>query len=385
MVISLFIHLKKGYRFSIRYKFNMSKMEFCTLDITVVAASDLKDVNLFMKMAVYVEVYISSEHEESSKRKRKTHMDRSGGCYPEWNHRFKFTVERTTMFKSFINFHLKAESGLGDKVVGVVCIPLRDLLEDSIDNKTSHEIEAEYQVMTPEGKAKGSLKISFRFGENSVQQVQDISTVGKMRATVFPDIYQPRLTNRSDHLVANGGYYSAPYAFYSQPGMVPVPPGYSYPGYGGGEYMYDLYPQTYYSPPLGGYSYPAGLSRQPVAYAYMPVQQPNPVQEQSFQKNIRLGPGSITGMGLRADMLGGFFVGDSVSEAGNLALKEVAVADSEEINFGEIAGSNISFQNDVKANIENLENQLTQLASSLAKLKAKEEKALERETSTTSN
>lgn len=294
-------------------------MEYRPLDITVISATNLKNVNMFMKMVVFAEVFISGEHEESPTTKRRTHMDRSGGCDPEWNHRFKFSVEEASIFRNFINFHLKAERGLGDKVVGVVRIPLIDLLQDSIDNKTSQDTEAEYQVLTTAGKAKGSLKISFRFGEKFIQQVDAITPVTNTTTAALPDIYPQPPTNGTD-VVGNGGYYPPPYALHPQPGMVPgqypVPPGYSYPGY-----MYP-YPPAYYPPPP---AVPPGfnVTAQHVAHAYNPVQQPDPVQDEN---NKKIGFGINTGLGLGAGMLAGVLIGNVVSEAGGMVLEDAAVA-----------------------------------------------------------
>ncbi|XP_074358484.1 protein SRC2-like [Apium graveolens] len=295
-------------------------MEYRPLDITVISATDLKNVNMFMKMVVFVEVFISGEHDESpTTTKRRTHMDRSGGCDPEWNHRFKFTVDEPSIFRNFVNFHLKAERGLGDKVVGVVRIPLMDLLQDSMDNKTSQDTEAEYQVLTTAGKAKGSLKISFRFGDKFIQQANAITPVTN---TSTADMYPPLQTNGTD-VFGHGGYYT----LNSQPGMVPgqypvPPPGYSYPGYGGG-YIYP-YPPTYYAPPPG-YNY----TGQHVAYANNPVH-----QEKSVEKKKISGFGINTLLGLGAGLLAGVLVGGVISEGRDMASEDAAVADSGDIDVG---------------------------------------------------
>lgn len=111
------------YRCSIRAKCNTTKMEFCNLDITVVAASDLKNVNmLIIRMVVFVEAYISSEPEESSTRKPKTHMYRSGGCIPDWNHWFKFTVKKSKILRQNVVLVIS--------LIRVGCILLWDFLED---------------------------------------------------------------------------------------------------------------------------------------------------------------------------------------------------------------------------------------------------------------
>lgn len=310
-------------------------MEYRPLDMTVISATNLKNVNMFMKMVVFVEVYISGEHEESPRSRRKTHMDRSGGCNPEWNHRFKFTVEEASIFRSFINFHLKAERGLVDRVIGVVRIPLMDILQDSLDNKTSQDIEAEYQVLTTTGKAKGSLKISFRFGEKFIQPVEPTTPVTNTTNAALPDINPQAPANGAD-VVSNGGYYPPPYLLHSQPGMIPgqypVPPGYTYPGYSGG-YVFP-YPPTYYPPPPGvspGYNYPG----QHAAYACNPVQQHDHVQERSLKKKKKSGFGICMGLGLGAGMLAGVLLGDLVSGAGEMALEDAAEARSGDIDVGD--------------------------------------------------
>lgn len=294
-------------------------MEYRPLEITVISATDLKNVNLFMKMAVFVEVYICGGHEESPTSRQKTRMDRTGDCNPEWNHRFKFIVEEASIFRSFINFHLKAERGIVDKIIGVVRIPLMDLLQDSINNKTSQDIEAEYQVLTTAGKAKGSLKISFRFGEKFIQQVEATTPFTNTTTSALPDIHPPPQTNGTD-VVGNGGYYPPPYMLHSEPGM--VPPGYSYPGY-----MYP-YPPSYYPPHPGvppGYSYPG----QHAAFACNPMPQPDHVPERQVKKKKKSGFGFNMGLGLGGGMLAGFLLNFfAASEIGDMALEDDAEAHS---------------------------------------------------------
>ncbi|KAE9458987.1 hypothetical protein C3L33_09101, partial [Rhododendron williamsianum] len=60
-------------------------MEYRPLEITVMSADDLRNVNMITKMDVYVVVSIPT-----AKRQR-THVDKSGGRSPSWNHRLTFS------------------------------------------------------------------------------------------------------------------------------------------------------------------------------------------------------------------------------------------------------------------------------------------------------
>ncbi|CAA3014586.1 SRC2-like [Olea europaea subsp. europaea] len=105
-------------------------MDSRTLEINVMSARDLNKVNLIMKMDVYVIVSISGG-DKKSKQKTKTPVDNDGDSNPTWNFPMKFTVEEVALNQNRLNlvFKLVCQRARGDKDVGEVHVPLKELLE----------------------------------------------------------------------------------------------------------------------------------------------------------------------------------------------------------------------------------------------------------------
>ncbi|KAJ6911835.1 protein SRC2-like [Populus alba x Populus x berolinensis] len=263
-----------------------------TLEINVISARGLKDVNYISKMDVYAVVSISGgdDSKQKPKQKTKTPVDRAGGKNPTWNFPIKFTIPQAPLAESRLNvvFNLKCERALGDKDVGEVNVPVKELLDSAGDGKSMKFVS--YQVRKPSGKPKGEVSFSFKFS--------GISTAAAAKATNSSS--QPVTAYAAVPVV---GPSSVPYA---GPGSYPPPPpGYGYPPpppYGG-----------YAPPPQPGYGYPPP----PGGYGYPPVQggygYPPQVQGQQPQKN-KFGMG--LGAGLLGGAIGGLLIGDMVSDAG---------------------------------------------------------------------
>ncbi|CAI9291474.1 unnamed protein product [Lactuca saligna] len=125
-------------------------MDSRPLDITVISASGLDNFLLVFKMKVYVVVSLING---KSVIEKKTHM--SNGRNPRWNHRIKFPVEESAIQTSTLLFVLRQHRMLGDKDIGEVSIPVRELLEtNSGYGSTEHEVD--YQVQSTRGKCKGT-------------------------------------------------------------------------------------------------------------------------------------------------------------------------------------------------------------------------------------
>uniref|UniRef100_A0A5B6YU67 C2 domain-containing protein n=1 Tax=Davidia involucrata TaxID=16924 RepID=A0A5B6YU67_DAVIN len=263
-------------------------MEYRPLDITVISADDLKNVNIFTMMDVYVVVSLSmtaTTTATDSKTKRKTHIDKDGGSSPRWNHRMKFSIEESTIAQQpnlSLLFQLMSDRFFGDRDIGQVSVPIRELLDSNssaaaaVDNNSERVVD--YQVRTPSGKPKGTLKFSYKFGEKFTAQLA---------------------AKKADEPVT--AYPPPPGVGYAMPppgmaGAYPPPPGYGYPP----------------PPPGHGYPPPPGYGYQPqpqpmAGYGYMPPQQ---------QKKKKKGSGM--GLGLGAGLLGGLLVGDMLSDAGDM-------------------------------------------------------------------
>ncbi|KAK6159883.1 hypothetical protein DH2020_003264 [Rehmannia glutinosa] len=290
-------------------------MEYRPLNLTLISAEGLKDVNLFGKMDVYAEVSIAGYPQS----KKKTPVDKNCGPNPKWNHKMEFIVDEPYLTKPGLNLfiQLKAEGTIGsDKEVGSATVPVHDLYKpDSNEDRV-----VEYQIRTPSGKSKGSIKFSCRFGEKFTHQVEEKKHVASEPVTAYPAAPAP--------YAGGSGYPPAPYAGGSgyppgsHPGMAyqhhPPPPA----GYGG-------YPQPsgygYQQPPPPGYGYPPpGYAPGYGQYAQAP---------QKPKKN-KMGMGGGLGLGLGAGLLGGLLVGEMASDIGDAA----SYADGYDDAMGDMGG-----------------------------------------------
>ncbi|XP_041000897.1 protein SRC2-like [Juglans microcarpa x Juglans regia] len=268
-------------------------MEYRTLEINVTSAKDLKDLNLFSKMDVYVVVSLSGD-----KQKAKTKVDREGGTSPSWNFPVKFTIDESAARQNRLNleFKLRCDRSLGgDKDVGVVYVPVAELLNSTGDGKSMQFVS--YQVTKPSGKPQGMLNFSYKFIEKVAAGGEPLVPEAKAHEPVTA--YPAPVVGTS--ALPYDGLYPPAAAPHPPPppygiGYPPPPPGYGYPppppGYG-------------YPPPPPGYGYPPPPP--PPGYGYQPgVQQP--------QKKNKFGMG--LGAGLLGGALGGLLIGDMVSDAG---------------------------------------------------------------------
>ncbi|CAN6270873.1 unnamed protein product [Urochloa humidicola] len=101
-------------------------MAYRELELTLLSAQGLKNVNLITRMDVYAVVTISGD----PLTRQCTPPDPSGGRNPCWNATLRFAVPPTAAEAAGACLHvlLRAERVLGDRDVGEVVIPLADLL-----------------------------------------------------------------------------------------------------------------------------------------------------------------------------------------------------------------------------------------------------------------
>ncbi|XP_023753622.1 protein SRC2 homolog [Lactuca sativa] len=208
-------------------------MDSRPLDITVISASGLDNFLLVFKMKVYVVVSLING---KSVIEKKTHM--SNGRNPRWNHRIKFPVEESAIQTSTLLFVLRQHRMLGDKDIGEVSIPVRELLEtNSGYGSTEHEVD--YQVQSTRGKCKGTFTFSHEFRE----KVLPVRADGGSHPVPVPG---------TTYMVNQQGMPAYPQQPYSTtpPGYVNYPCGPAPPQYGG-----TWYPPPGTTPP-GTYPYP---------------------------------------------------------------------------------------------------------------------------------
>lgn len=267
-------------------------MEYRTLDVNLIAAKGLKNVNLFSKLEVYAVVTVFGGDPRA---KQRTPTDKINGVNPTWNFPMKFTVDEVAAQQNHLTLviTLRAERALGDKDVGEVRVPMKEIM---VDSKGVQFVS--YQVRKASGKPKGELRFSHEFSEK-IAGVSHVTSKSDEPVTAYP-AGAPGVGSSSGYPPQAGAYAPAGYPQGGQPvagyGYPPQPqPGYGYPpqqpGYG------------YPPPPQQGYGYPPP---QP-GYGYPPQQVQQPAKKSKF------GGGGL-GLGLLGGALGGLLIGDMISD-----------------------------------------------------------------------
>ncbi|GMH28415.1 hypothetical protein Nepgr_030258 [Nepenthes gracilis] len=287
-------------------------MAYRTLEVTVLSANDLKKAGLFSKMDLYVVVFL---HGASTAAKHKTPIDRHGGRNPTWNSSVKFTIDELAAKQGRLTlvFHILRRKALGDKLVGEVNAPVKDLLSDDDAATTASGVGksvqfVSYQVRKPSGMPRGVLNFSYKFGDTANQSYEP--------ATAFPaaagssTAYPPSAPTAPPAYVVPEQY---------PPPSSPLVEDYNYGAYpSAGAAVGYGYPAQYYGyPSQSGYGYPAqpgygypaqsGYGYNGYGYGYPPV-----VQPKAKKNNFGMGVGA----GLLGGALAGLLVGDLVSDVG---------------------------------------------------------------------
>lgn len=310
-------------------------MECRPLDLTLISAEDLKDIQLIGKQDLYAVVSINGD----ARTKQKTKVDKDCGTKPKWKHQMKLTVDDAAARENRLTLVIEIVADrpiAGDKPVGEVSVPVKELLDQ---NKAGDEEKTvTYAVRLPNGKAKGSLKFSFKFGDkytfggssSAPPHAPGPSTLDHKATdhpvTAYPPghgapaAYPPPPAGPSGypppgHDDKHGGVYGYPQAGgypppgghggYPPPGAYPQHGGYPPPQQGG-------YPG--YPPQGPGYGYPGYPPQGPYGY---PQQQAHG-KPQKPKKHGGGGAGMGLGLGLGAGLLGGLLVGEAIDDMADM-------------------------------------------------------------------
>ncbi|CAH9102026.1 unnamed protein product [Cuscuta europaea] len=264
-------------------------MDFRTLELKIMSAKDLKKVTFFSRMNVYVVVSVSGGDAKSNQTLR-TPADREGGSNPAWNFPIKFTIDDAAARQNrlMLVFKIRCERALGDKDVGEVVVPIKELLDSPAGVNTKQFVS--YQVRRPSGKQRGEITFSYQFSDKIGGVHAEAAANSKVDepVTAYP-AFTPAVGQSSAYSAAPAqpppNWQPATGAYQQVPGGYP-PPTYGYPppsAYGG-------YPPQ----PHPGYGYP-------------------PVQQPARKNKFGLGLGA----GLLGGALGGMLIGDAMSDAAN--------------------------------------------------------------------
>ncbi|XP_010528895.1 PREDICTED: protein SRC2 homolog [Tarenaya hassleriana] len=279
-------------------------MEYRPLDLTIISAKDLKDIQLIGKQDVYAVVSINGD----ARTKQKTPVDKDCGTKPKWKHHVKLTVDDAAARENRLNlvFQIVAYRPIaGDKIIGEVTVPVRELLEYN-SKSGDGEKKLTYAVRLPSGKTKGSLKFSYKFGEKFTYVPNGPGVAGPGSSTVahktmdqpvmaYPPghgPYPPPTAGPSGYAPPSHGPKPGSGYAYPHHGYPPPPPQHGYPGY----------------PPAPGYGYPGYPAPGPYGY-------PQQVVQGKPQKPKKHGSSGLgLGLGLGAGLLGGLLVGEAISD-----------------------------------------------------------------------
>lgn len=304
-------------------------MAYRNLEMTLISAKDLRDVNFFSRMEVYVVASVAGD----PRSRQRTPADREGGRNPTWNCTLRFPVPDSDPGSLMLHLLLRSQRILGDRSVGEVHVPVRELLdaynaaaaaataaaaaEGGEEKKPAPAPPAQfltYQVMkTRSGKTKGVLNISYKFSD--LMEPFPAYPPPNEPVTAYPPPASSSSSNSEAPVTAYPGGYPPQHGGY---GGYPAPPpqdGYgSYPappsqsGYGG----YPAPPpQGGYGgyappPPQGGYGYGCPPPAGPYGYG-APPQASQPAKKNKFGMGL--------GAGLLGGAIGGMLLGDMVSDA----------------------------------------------------------------------
>ncbi|KAE8706442.1 P-loop containing nucleoside triphosphate hydrolases superfamily protein [Hibiscus syriacus] len=133
---------------------------------------------------------------------QRTPVDKENGSNPEWNCRMKFIVDEAHVHQNlvFLVFSLKSSRVIGDRDIGAVQVPVRELLRQTNGNHMINQ-NVSYSVVSPEGKSRGILNFSYRFVGNlngtvpypqlpgAVQEIQGGSPVLALASPQHGDSY----------------------------------------------------------------------------------------------------------------------------------------------------------------------------------------------------
>ncbi|CAO2195798.1 unnamed protein product [Urochloa humidicola] len=322
-----------------------------TLELTLISAKDLKEVNLLSKMEVYAVVSLSGD----PRSRQRIQADRTGGRNPTWNATLRFNVPATGA--GSLHVLLRAERALGDRDVGEVHIPLSELLSGAPDGPVPAKFVA-YQVRKiSSGKAQGVLNFSYKLGEVNKSAAAGYAPTPAQSAYTQPPPAAAYPPPSAYPPAGKADAYPPPAAAYPPAAKADAyPPPTAYPPAGKADAAATAYPPpsgyppaagkpgkagepvTAYpaagpstaapyaaAPPQYGYGYPP---QQPAGYGYPPPPQAGygyggyppqagygyqqqAVKPQKKKNNFGMGLGA----GLLGGAVGGLLIGDMMSDA----------------------------------------------------------------------
>ncbi|KAM5561209.1 protein SRC2 [Rosa sericea] len=137
-------------------------MDCRTLEIRLLSADQIKNVNNFSTMDVYAVVSVSGG---ADKHKFITPIHKNCGTHPRWNHPpFTFTLDDAALNQNRLTLKIKliSDRTLKETKIGKVVIPVSQLPENSGKDNLPY---VTYTVLRPKEKPQGYVTFVYKFGE----------------------------------------------------------------------------------------------------------------------------------------------------------------------------------------------------------------------------
>ncbi|KAH6782706.1 hypothetical protein C2S51_007999 [Perilla frutescens var. frutescens] len=134
-------------------------MEGREFRVTLVSAQNLPDIRSHGHMKVYAEVSLNGIPETTTE----SDVDKQGETIPTWSFIAGYTVSKAAVQLPGVNLVVKllCKRTIGDKLIGEVKIPLKNLFDMAHESADQDKIR-HYNV---EGTPNGVLNISYSFGQ----------------------------------------------------------------------------------------------------------------------------------------------------------------------------------------------------------------------------
>ncbi|KAF8077198.1 hypothetical protein N665_1057s0009 [Sinapis alba] len=164
-----------------------------SLEITVTSAKGLEKVS---KMDVFVAAKLSGDPKCSDHPEQRTQVARDSGTSPRWiDGVMKFTIDQTLAEANrlVITFKIKCEQRGGDKDIGEVHVPVKELL-DHLGNDKAGQRYVTYKIKKTNGgkPARGDISFTYSF----IGPVAAASGVGCSRYIAHEPVRPPAATYR---------------------------------------------------------------------------------------------------------------------------------------------------------------------------------------------
>ena len=177
-----------------------------SLELKVISCKNLNAFNFFQKLTIYATISITSDDpkkklsdKQKQQQRTQTHREEgSDGSHPEWNQEIRFDLNWVSFHDCddlFVHFEFRHDGLLlGDKLIGEVKVPLKDLIREG--GGTTRFVL--YEVRSGDGKPNGIFNFSYKVNGMEIEATYS-SQILEGKVTGYPVV----VPENQDHGVSN--------------------------------------------------------------------------------------------------------------------------------------------------------------------------------------